>query len=55
MGVGNDTIKFLKRQIESRMVRSENQHFLPETYPDLNLQTDIIDKAVDELTCPFVE
>lgn len=56
MEVGKDTVKFLKRQIESKMVRSKNQHFfLPETYLDLIFQTDVIDKAVDELTCPFVE
>ncbi|KAL8678041.1 MAG: hypothetical protein Q9186_005572 [Xanthomendoza sp. 1 TL-2023] len=47
------TIRFLKRQLESKMVKSESgRYFLPEAYLNVIFTLEDIEKAVDELDCP---
>ena len=56
MAVGKDTIRFLKRQIEGKMVQSESLHFFfPEVYLGIVFGLDDVTKAVDELECPSFE
>ena len=56
MAARKETLRFLKRQIEGKMVRSESlQSFFPEMYLNVMFTLDDIRKAVDELGCPIVE
>lgn len=56
MVVQKESIKFLKRQIESKMMQSEShQIFFPELYLEIIFTLNNIRKAVDELKCPIVE
>ena len=56
MVAGKPTIQYLKRQIESRMVRAESgRHFLPRSYLDLIFTIKDIEGAIDELKCPIDE
>lgn len=51
-----ETIKFLKRQIECKMVQSEShQIFFPEVYLDVIFTLNDIENAVNELKCRVVE
>lgn len=51
-----ETIKFLKRQIESQMVLSESGHyFLPESNFNLIFTLENIEKAVHELDCAVLD
>ncbi len=56
MAVRKESIKFLKRQIDDKMVQSESLHrFFPEIYLNVIFTLDDIRRAVDELACPTVE
>ena len=56
MAAKKETIKLLKRQIESKMVQSESLHlFLPEMYLSAIFTLDDIRQAVNELECPIIE
>ena len=56
MAAEKASINFLKRQIESYMVRSESgRYFLPRQYIGLIFTLDKIEKAVGELDCPIDE
>lgn len=50
------TIKLLKRQIESNMVQSESlQYFFPENYLTVIFTLENLIKAIEELDCPVIE
>ena len=52
MAVEKETIQFLKRQIESKMVLSEcGRYFLPDSYLNIVFNFKDIEKAVSELGC----
>lgn len=52
MAAEKGTIRFLKRQIESKLVKSESgRYFLPETYLNVIFTLEDITKAVNELDC----
>lgn len=56
MAARKETIRLLKRQIESNMIESECRHsFFPELCLSVVFTLDNIEKAVDELDCPVVE
>ena len=56
MAARKETIRYLKRQVEGKMVQSESRHsFLPELYLHMIFTFADVKKAVDELECPIVE
>ena len=56
MAARKETIRFLKRQIEGKMVQSESLHsFFPELFLEVIFNLDDVRKAVDELECPVIE
>ena len=56
MAARKETIRFLKRQVEGKMVQAESRHsFLPDLYLHIIFTLGDIRKAVDELECPIVE
>jgi hypothetical protein len=56
MTAGKEIIRFLKRQIEGKMMQSENlQFFFPKVYLDIVFTPDDVSKAVNELQCSIFE
>lgn len=56
MAAGKKIIKFLKRQIENKMMQSKNfQFFFPKMYFDIVFTLNNVIKAVDKLQCLIFE